>query len=155
MSDEIKGSNRTPRSSGSREAKAARKPWKPPQALETPDAPPGMQYRWLRTHIRGEADKTNVHMRLREGYEPVHPSEISGFDLPVIDEGTHTGTVGVGGLMLAKIPEETVQERNAYFAQQTDQQMHAVDNDLMRDEHPAMPISNERKTQVSFGRGKK
>ena len=114
-----------------------------------------MQYRWLRTHIRGEADKTNVHMRLREGYEPVHPSEISGFDLPVIDEGTHTGTVGVGGLMLAKIPEETVQERNAYFAQQTDQQMHAVDNDLMRDEHPAMPISNERKTQVSFGRGKK
>ncbi len=155
MNDEVKGSNRTPRSSGSREAKAARKPWKPPQALETPDAPPGMQYRWLRTHIRGEADKTNVHMRLREGYEPVHPSEISGFDLPVIDEGTHTGTVGVGGLMLAKIPEETVQERNAYFAQQTDQQMHAVDNDLMRDEHPAMPISNERKTQVSFGRGKK
>jgi hypothetical protein len=155
MNDEVKGSNRTPRSSGSREAKAARKPWKPPQALETPDAPPGMQYRWLRTHIRGEADKTNVHMRLREGYEPVHPSEISGFDLPVIDEGTHTGTVGVGGLMLAKIPEETVQERNAYFARQTDQQMHAVDNDLMRDEHPAMPISNERKTQVSFGRGKK
>ena len=155
MNDEVKGSNRTPRSSGSREAKAARKPWKPPQALETPDAPPGMQYRWLRTHIRGEADKTNVHMRLREGYEPVHPSEISGFDLPVIDEGTHTGTVGVGGLMLANIPEETVQERNAYFAQQTDQQMHAVDNDLMRDEHPAMPISNERKTQVSFGRGKK
>ncbi len=155
MNDEVKGSNRTPRSSGSREAKAARKPWKPPQALETPDAPPGMQYRWLRTHIRGEADKTNVHMRLREGYEPVHPSEISGFDLPVIDEGTHTGTVGVGGLMLAKIPEETVQERNAYFARQTDQQMHAVDNDLMKDEHPAMPISNERKTQVSFGRGKK
>ena len=155
MNDEVKGSNRTPRSSGSREAKAARKPWKPHQALETPDAPPGMQYRWLRTHIRGEADKTNVHMRLREGYEPVHPSEISGFDLPVIDEGTHTGTVGVGGLMLAKIPEETVQERNAYFARQTDQQMHAVDNDLMKDEHPAMPISNERKTQVSFGRGKK
>jgi hypothetical protein len=114
-----------------------------------------MQYRWVRTHIRGEADKTNVHMRFREGYEPVHPSEVSGYDLPVIDDGNHAGTVGVGGLMLTKIPKETVEERNAYFAQQTDQQMKAVDNDLMRDEHPAMPISKERKTQVSFGRGNK
>jgi hypothetical protein len=105
--------------------------------------------------MRGEADKTNVHMRLREGYEPVHPSEIQGYDLPVLDEGSHAGTVGVGGLMLTKIPEETVNERNAHFEQQTNQQMNAVDNDLMRDEHPAMPISNERKTQVSFGRGRK
>jgi hypothetical protein len=105
--------------------------------------------------MRGEADKTNVHMRLREGYEPVHPDELSGHDLPVLSEGSHAGTVGVGGLMLTKIPEETVNERNAHFEQQTNQQMNAVDNDLMRDEHPAMPISNERKTQVSFGRGRK
>jgi|TARA_R110000824_G_scaffold516_2_gene3283 hypothetical protein len=149
------GSNRTPRGASSRSTKAARKPWTPPQVLETPEAPDGMQYRWVRTHIRGEADKTNVHMRFREGYEPVHPSEVQGYELPVIDEGNHAGTVGVGGLMLTKIPKETVEERNAYFAQQTDQQMNAVDNDLMRDEHPAMPISKERKTQVSFGRGNK
>ena len=149
------GSNRTPRGASSRSSKTAGKPWTPPQVLETPEPPEGMKYRWVRTHIRGEADKTNVHMRFREGYEPVHPNEVEGYDLPVIDGGNHAGTVGVGGLMLTKIPEETVEERNAHFARQTDQQMTAVDNDLMRDEHPAMPISKERKTQVSFGRGNK
>jgi len=56
--------------------------------------------------------------------------------------------------MLSKIPEETVNERNAYFEQQTENQMRAVDNDLMREENPAMPMTRERKTQVSFGKGK-
>ena len=86
------GSNRTPRGASSRSTKAARKPWTPPQVLETPEPPEGMHYRWIRTHIRGESDKTNVHMRLREGYEPVHPSEVSGYDLPVIDEGKQYGS---------------------------------------------------------------
>ena len=95
-----KGSNRTPRNASSRSSQAARKPWTPPQILETPDAPPGVKYRWIRTHIRGEDDKTNVHMRFREGFEPVKPSEVAGYDLPTIDDGKHAGTVGVGGLIL-------------------------------------------------------
>jgi len=94
-------------------------------------------------------------MRLREGYVPVKPEEVEGYELPTITEGQHAGTVGVGGLILAKIPEETVEERNAYFNKMTDQQMNAVDNDLMKDEHPAMPISRERKSQVTFGSPKK
>ena len=110
-----------------------------------------MRYRWIRTHIRGEEDKTNVHMRFREGYEPVHPSEVEGYDLPTIDEGKHAGTVGVGGLILAKIPEETANERNAYYQKQTEHQMTAVDNDLMKDSDPRMPISQERKSKVTFG----
>tara|TARA_R100000482_G_scaffold121023_1_gene66804 strand:- start:411 stop:881 length:471 start_codon:yes stop_codon:yes gene_type:complete len=155
MSEETKtGSNRTPRSASSRSSKAARKPWTPPQILETPPAPAGMRYRWIRTHIRGEDDKTNVHMRLREGFEPVKPSEVEGYDLPTIDDGKHAGTVGVGGLILCKIPEETADERNAHFEQQTENQMRAVDNDLMREENPAMPMTRERKTQVSFGKGR-
>jgi len=148
---ETAGSSRKPRSASSRNTTSQRKPWTPPQVLETPPAPDGMRYRWIRTAIRGEDDKTNVHKRMREGFEPVHPSEVEGYSLPVIDEGKNAGTVGHGGLMLAKIPEETAQERNAYFAQQTDNQMSAVDNDLMKDEHPSMPISRERKTKVSFG----
>lgn len=114
-----------------------------------------MKYRWLRTHIRGEADRTNVHMKMREGYEVVNPSEVAGYDLPTIEEGTHAGTVGVGGLMLAKIPIETAEERNAYFQSKTENQMNAVDNDLMKDEHPSMPISNERRSKVTFGGSKK
>ena len=94
-------------------------------------------------------------MRFREGYEPVKPEEVVGYDLPTIDDGKHAGTVGVGGLILCKIPEETAEERNAYFQKQTDHQMQAVDNDLLKDEHPAMPISNERKTRVTFGNSKR
>ena len=149
-----KGSNRTPRNASSRSSQAARKPWTPPQILETPDAPPGIKYRWIRTHIRGEDDKTNVHMRIREGFEPVKPSEVAGDDLPTIDDGKHAGTVGVGGLILCKIPVETANERNAHFERQTENQMRAVDNDLMREENPAMPMTRERKTQVSFGKGR-
>jgi len=145
------GSNRAPRETSSRETKQARQPWTPPQVLQTPEAPPGMRYRWIRTHIRGEEDKTNVHMRFREGYEPVHPSEVEGYDLPTIDEGKHAGTVGVGGLILAKIPEETANERNEYYKKQTEHQMTAVDNDLMKDSDPRMPISRERKSKVTFG----
>ena len=100
MSEETnKGSNRTPREASSQSTKAARKPWTPPQVLETPDAPPGMKYRWIRTHVRGEDDRTNVHMRFREGFEPVKPEEVQGYDLPTIDDGKHAGTVGVGGLI--------------------------------------------------------
>ena len=149
-----KGSNRTPRNASSRSSQAARKPWTPPQILETPYAPPGIKYRWIRTHIRGEDDKTNVHMRFREGFEPVKPSEVAGYDLPTIDDGKHAGTVGVGGLILCKIPVETANERNAHFERQTENQMRAVDNDLMREENPAMPMTRERKTQVSFGKGR-
>ena len=149
------GSNRSSRTQNERSTNAARKPWQPPQVLETPPPPPGMHYRWIRTHIRGEEDKTNVHMRFREGYEPVKPEEVVGYDLPTIDDGKHAGTVGVGGLILCKIPEETAGERNAYFQKQTDHQMQAVDNDLLKDEHPAMPISNERKTRVTFGNSKR
>ena len=160
MNEETKGkgsvgSNRTSRESSGRDSLKARQPWKPPQILETPEAPPGMKYRWLRTHIRGEADRTNVHMKMREGYEVVNPSEVAGYDLPTIEEGTHAGTVGVGGLMLAKIPIETAEERNAYFQSKTESQMNAVDNDLMKDEHPSMPISNERRSKVTFGGSKK
>ena len=160
MSEEIQGdestssssgTDRSSRSNNTREDTTARQPWKPPQLLNAPEAPPGMRYRWIRTHVRGEEDRTNVHMRLREGYVPVKPEEVEGYELPTITEGQHAGTVGVGGLILAKIPEETVQERNAYFNKMTDQQMNAVDNDLMKDEHPAMPISRERKSQVTFG----
>ena len=155
MSEETgKGSNRTPRNASSRSTKAARKPWSRPQYLDAPDAPDGMIYRWIRTQVRGEDDKTNVHMRFREGFEPVKPSEVEGYDLPTIDDGKHAGTVGVGGLILCKIPEETADERNVHFEQQTENQMRAVDNDLMREENPAMPMTRERKTQVSFGKGK-
>ena len=147
--------DRTPRSSETRDTQEARRPWEPPSLLKTPKPPDGMRYRWIRTEIRGQEDRKNVMQRFREGYEPVKPNEIPEFYVPIIDHGKHAGVVGIGGLMLCKIDESIVRERENYFARKTDNQMNAVDNDLMREEHPAMPITKNRQSRVTFGGGSK
>ena len=147
--------DRTPRSSGTSEPQKARRPWEPPSLLKTPEPPPGMRYRWIRTEIRGQEDRKNVMQRFREGYVPVKPKEIPELDVPIIDYGKHAGVVGIGGLMLCKIDSSIAEERDNYFAKKTDNQMTAVDNDLMREEHPAMPITRNRQSRVTFGGGSK
>ena len=42
-------------------------------------------------------------------------------------------------------------ELAAYFAKQTKDREDAVNNDLYKDQHPSMPINNERQTRVTFG----
>jgi len=122
--------NRTPRSAETRAKDTARKPWRPPSMLETPPAPEGFSYRWIRAE------------------------ELDGFEIPTLDDGRHAGVVSVGGLLLAKIPDETRQERNAYFQGRAQTQQDAVDNDLMQESDPASPILRpERKTSVTFGGG--
>ena len=101
------------RSSQTREKTSRRKPWAPPSRLDAPSAPDGYKHRWIRTSIRGEDDKINVHSKLREGYEPVRSDEHPGLnDFASIEDGQHAGVIGNGGLMLARIPEETAQAKN-------------------------------------------
>ena len=143
------------RASQTREKNSRRKPWAPPSRLDAPDAPDGYKHRWIRISIRGEDDKINVHSKLREGYEPVRSDEHPGLnDFASIEDGQHAGVIGNGGLMLARIPEETAQERTEYYRGRTREQISAVDQDLMREEHPSMPISRERQSRVSFGKGR-
>lgn len=144
-------STRTPRASQTREKAARRKPWAPPSILEAPEAPAGFVHRWIRTAIRGEDDKGNVHSRLREGWEPVRADEYPDFEAPTIEDGKYQGVIGNGGLMLCRIPIETVDERTEYFRDQTRNQMRAVDENLMREQHPSMPISQDRQSRVTFG----
>ena len=145
--------NRKPREAETRANTQRRKPWTPPSKLEAPEAPAGYQHRWVRTHIRGEDDKTNVHSKLREGWEPVRADEYPDLAdrYPVIEEGKNAGVIGVGGLMLCQIPEETVEERTEYYREQTRNQMRSVDENLMREQHPSMPIYNDRQSRVTFG----
>ena len=143
---------RSPRSASKRESETRRKPWAPPALLETPVPPPGYKYRWLRTEMMGHDDKGNMSKRLREGYELVHPDEVKGQNLPSIDDGAFAGVVGVGGLVLGKIPVETAGERQAYYADQTQSQLSAIDNELAKQSNPVMPIgAPNRKSDVSFG----
>tara|TARA_R100000963_G_C4634231_1_gene98651 strand:- start:385 stop:780 length:396 start_codon:yes stop_codon:yes gene_type:complete len=122
--------------------------------LDAPEAPDGFKHRWLRAEVRGHDDRANMSKRIREGFEPVRAEDHPDFDAPTIDEGRHAGVIGVGGLILAKIPEETVAERNHYYKSVTDDQLHGVDNDLMRDSDPRMPITESdirRNSKTSFG----
>ena len=146
-------STRTPREATTRSKTQRRKPWAPPSKLEAPEAPAGYKHRWIRSALRGEDDKMNVNAKLREGWEPVRADEYPEMagKYSTIDDGQHAGVIGVGGLMLARIPEETVQERTEYFREQTRNQMESVDQNLMREQHPSMPIHNDRKSRVTFG----
>mgnify|MGYP003625688483 FL=1 len=143
--------DRKPRESATRETETRRKPWAPPSRLAAPEAPAGYVHRWIRTAMRGEDDKMNVNTKLREGWEPVRKDEYPDYEAPTIDEGRFEGVIGQGGLMLCRIPVETAQERSAYYGTRTREQMVAVDQDLMKDQHPSMPISNNRQSRVSFG----
>ena len=146
--------DRTPRSADTRAKKARRKTWHPPSMLDAPEAPPGYKHRWLRAELRGHDDKANMSKRIREGFEPVRAEEYPEFDSPTVDDGKHAGTIGVGGLVLAKVPEETVEERTDYFSRRSQEQLQGVDNDLLRDSDPRMPISKrdiQRNSKVEFG----
>ena len=142
------------RGTETREKTSRRKPWSPPSSLDAPPAPAGFVHRWIRAESVGQMDQKNVSARLREGWEFVRADEYPDTEWPQIDSGKYNGVIAVGGLMLAKIPEETVAERNAYFHQMTKDKDEAIASDPLKDQHPSMPISSERSTRVSFG-GKK
>jgi len=147
--------NKTPRAAQSREQTTRRKPWAPPSSLDAPPAPDGYKHRWIRAETLGQEDNKNLSARLREGFELVRADAHSA-SYPTIQEGKYKGVIGVGGLILAKIPEEIVAERKAYFEQQTRDKEAALENDLLREQHPSMPISKpERQSRVTFGGNRK
>jgi len=145
--------DRTPRASGTRANKAARKPWSPPSLLDAPPAPEGFTHRWIRSEVRGFDDRKNISARMREGWELVRKEEYPDFEAPTIEGGRHEGVFGVGGLLLARIPIEIVEERKAYFDKMNVDAMQAVDNDLFKEnQHHSMAIQKpERQSRVTFG----
>ena len=142
---------RSPRASKTREKTARRAPWKPPSSLDAPPAPEGYIHRWIRTSTMGVDDTKNLSARLREGFDLVRADEYPDFHSPTIQDGKHAGVFGVGGLVLASFPVESQAERNAYIQSKTDGQQEAIDNDMLREQHPSMPIENSRQSRVTFG----
>ena len=151
--DRFEGVDRSPRAKDTREKTERRKPWAPPSMLEAPPAPEGYKHRWIRAEVRGFEDRQNISARLREGYEFVRKDEYPDFESPVIDTGRYEGVFGVGGLVLARIPLETVQERTDYFDRKSKDLMEAVDHDMMRENaHSTMKIDNpDRQSRVTLG----
>ena len=129
--------------------------WTPPSSLDAPPAPDGFSHRWIRTETMGFDDTKNMSGKIRSGWELVRADEYPGTDYPSVKEGKYAGVIGVGGLVLARIPEEVAKAREEYFRRQTKDKDDAVNNDLMKEEHPSMPINQERQTRVTFGGTKK
>jgi hypothetical protein len=130
------------------------KEYKPPSSLDAPPAPDGFRHRWIRAESMGFNDSKNIHGRLRSGYELVRADEYKDADYPVVIDGKYAGVIGVGGLLLARIPEELAQSRMDYQRRQTEGQDEAVENDLLKDQDKRMPMKFERSSK-NFGGTKK
>ena len=146
--------NRNSREIEKRETQERPKSWAPPTLLPVPAPQDGYSFRWIRISTMNQADPTNLSAKLREGWEPVRASDHPELQL----FGTDTSdkfkdNVVVGGLMLCKTPTELVEQRNAYYQQQTDNQTSSVDNHFMRQSDPRMPLYSEKSSKVSFGKG--
>ena len=146
---------KTSRANQTRSKSERPKVWVPPSSLDAPPAPKGFRHRWIRAESVGFDDTKNISGKLRSGWELVRADEYEGSDYPVVKDGKYAGVIGVGGLLLARIPEELAKQRNEYFQKQTEARDEAIDNDLMREQHPSMPINIDRQTRVTFGGTKK
>jgi hypothetical protein len=145
--------NRLDREVDNREFSERPKQWMPAELLPEPDKQAGYAYRWVRTSTLNTADPRNLSAKLREGWEPVALEEQPKFQLLVDPNSRFKDNIEIGGLLLCKTPIEFVTQRNAYYAKQSDAQTDAVDNNLMRQSDPRMPLFNERKSTTSFGKG--
>lgn len=145
--------NRLDRELETREKTARKTAWKRPEVLPSPTPEEGYVYRWIRVANQGQVDATNVSSKLREGWTAVKASDHPEITLVTIENDRFKDNVVIGGLMLCKAPVELANERNEHYSQQTKSQMNAVDNNLMRENDPRMPIFNDRKSKVTFGKG--
>jgi len=146
---------KTSRVSETRVKQERPKVWTPPSSLDAPPAPDGYRHRWIRSESMGQDDTRNISGKIRSGWELVRADEYPESDYPVVENGKHAGVIGVGGLVLARIPEELAKQREDYYRQMTADRNEALENDLMKEQHPSMPINQERQTRVSFGGTKK
>ncbi len=150
-----KDTNKTSRAAETRSKTERPKEYKPPSSLDAPPAPDGFRHRWIRAESMGFNDTKNIHGRLRSGYELVRADEYDTDTYPTVLDGKYAGVIGVGGLLLARIPEELAQSRMDYQQKQTEGQDESVETDLLRDQDKRMPIKIDRNSKHTFGGTKK
>jgi hypothetical protein len=150
-----KDENKTSRAAVTRSKTERPKEYKPPSSLDAPPAPDGFRHRWIRAESMGFNDTKNIHGRLRSGYELVRADEYDTDQYPTVLDGKYAGVIGVGGLLLARIPEELAQSRMDYQRRQTEGQDESVETDLLRDQDKRMPIKIDRNSKQTFGGTKK
>ena len=150
-----KKTKKTSRVSQTRVKQERPKVWTPPSSLDAPPAPDGYRHRWIRAESMGQDDTKNMSGKIRSGWDLVRSDEYPDYDYPTVNDGKYAGVIGVGGLVLARIPEELAKQREAYYNQMTQDRNEALENDVLKEQHPSMPINQDRQTRVTFGGSKK
>ena len=145
--------NKLDRELDTREKKTRKQAWKRPELLPAPTPQAGWTFHWVRVSTNGQPDPTNVSAKLREGWEPCKASDHPEIELVSIENDRFKDNIVMGGLMLCKAPKELVEERNAYYKETSEAQIRSVDNNLMRESDPRMPLFNQRSSKVTFGKG--
>jgi hypothetical protein len=140
--------NKLARELDTRELVERPKQWQQPELLPEPDKQAGYAYRWIRVSTLNNADPRNLSAKLREGWEPVRLEEQPKFQLLADPNSRFKDNVEIGGLLLCKTPVEFVNQRNKHYSDQADAQMLAVENTLMRQNDPRMPLFNEWKVTI-------
>ena len=148
--------NRMPREFENRDNKQRKMAWAPPETLPSPNPQDGWVFRWIRTSMMGQMDPTNTSAKMREGWEPVKAEDHPELMFNADPNSKFKGNVEIGGLLLCKAPREMADQRDAYYRQQAQNQMESVDNSFMRerDGRSNMSLFNDKKSSVSFGKGK-
>jgi len=144
---------RTPRDVEKREQDVRNEDWTPPNLLPDPLPKDGWNFKWVRISTLGRDDPMNYSKKLREGWEAVPMAEAPEMEHLVLDPSPKfKGKIEVGGLLLCRMPSKMANQRNEHYKTQSVDAMKAVDQSLMRESNPAMPISQpDRKSRVSFG----
>ena len=135
--DTAKKTVKTSRVSQTRAKQEKPKVWTPPSSLDAPPAPDGYRHRWLRAESMGFDDTKNITGKIRSGWELVRADEYPDEDYPVVTDGKYAGVIGVGGLVLARITEELARSREEYFRQKTLDRNEALENDVLKEQHPS------------------
>ena len=146
--------NRTARDLDNRDSAQRVKAWTPPSTLPPLPEEDGWVFRYIRTSIMGTADPSNVSAKFREGWEPVKAEDYPELKIQADPNSRFKGNIEIGGLLVCKAPKELMSQRDAYFNRQAQAQIQSVDNSFMKLNDERMPLFNERKTTVSFGKGK-
>jgi len=147
--------DRKPRATETRETEVRQQSWKPAHDLPIPNPVDGVTFRWVRVAMMGQPDPANMAKARREGWVPCkasdHP-EISA-DFAAFGLAPSSDLIEIGGLVLCKTSQEMSVQRREYYDEMTQRQTQSVDNNLMRESDPRMPLFREGKSKVSFGRG--
>ena len=145
--------NRIKRENETRNTATRKKAWTPPELLPSPNAEEGYSFRWIRVANQGQVDATNVSSKIREGWTPVKAEDHPEITMVATEQERFKDNVVIGGLMLCKAPTEMTEDRDAFYSAQSQAQIQSVDNNLMRENDPRMPLFNDRQTKVTFGKG--